>query len=68
MYARYSRCSSWYARYSLWIWIVWLVVNVANIVLYISAGLYVMPVVSLLYIANGVWSLVSWRKKFETEE
>lgn len=49
-------------------WIVWLVVNVANIVLYISAGLFVMPVVSLLYIANGVWSLVSWRKKFETEE
>ena len=34
-------------------WIVWLVVNVANIVLYISSGLYVMPIVSALYLANG---------------
>lgn len=44
-------------------WIVWLVVNCANIVLYISSGLYVMPVVSALYLANGIWSLISWRNK-----
>ena len=44
-------------------WIVWLVVNLANIVLYISSGLYVMPIVSALYLANGVWSLISWRNK-----
>ena len=42
-------------------WIVWLVVNVANIALYISSGLYLMPVVSALYLANGIWSLVSWK-------
>ena len=49
-------------------WIVWLVVNCANIVLYISSGLYVMPVVSALYLANGIWSLVSWKRKFSKNE
>lgn len=44
-------------------WIVWLIVNAANIVLYISSGLYVMPIVSLLYLTNGIWSLVIWRRK-----
>lgn len=48
-------------------WIVWLVVNVANIALYISSGLYVMPVVSLLYLANGVWSLLTWRRMYNSE-
>lgn len=49
-------------------WIVWLAVNVANMVLYISSGLYVMPVVSALYIANGIWSLISWKKLFNKNE
>ena len=49
-------------------WIVWLVVNCANIVLYISSGLYVMPVVSALYLANGIWSLVSWKRKYNKNE
>ena len=49
-------------------WIVWLVVNCANIVLYISSGLYVMPVVSALYLANGIWSLISWKRKFRRNE
>lgn len=49
-------------------WIVWLVVNCANIVLYVCSGLYLMPIVSALYLANGVWSLVSWRKKFSKNE
>lgn len=48
-------------------WIVWLLVNAANIALYISAGLYVMPVVSLLYLANGIWSLISWRRLYNSE-
>ena len=48
-------------------WIVWLVVNVANIALYISAGLYVMPVVSLLYLINGIWSLLTWRRMYQKE-
>lgn len=49
-------------------WIVWLVVNFANIVLYISSGLYVMPIVSALYLANGIWSLISWKRKFNKNE
>ncbi|MBQ3941421.1 MAG: nicotinamide mononucleotide transporter, partial [Bacteroidales bacterium] len=49
-------------------WIVWLVVNVANIVLYISSGLYVMPIVSALYLANGIWSLIGWRRKYSQNE
>ena len=49
-------------------WIVWLVVNCANIVLYISSGLYIMPLVSALYLANGIWSLVSWKRKFNRDE
>ncbi|MBP5558410.1 MAG: nicotinamide mononucleotide transporter [Bacteroidales bacterium] len=49
-------------------WIVWLVVNAANIALYIASGLYVMPLVSALYLANGIWSLVSWKKKFNKDE
>ena len=43
-------------------WIIWIVVNVTNIALYLSSGLYLMPLVSLLYLGNGIWSLVSWRK------
>lgn len=49
-------------------WIVWLVVNCANIVLYLSSGLYLMPVVSALYLANGIWSLVSWKRKYQRNE
>ncbi|MBR4826677.1 MAG: nicotinamide mononucleotide transporter [Bacteroidales bacterium] len=49
-------------------WIMWLIVNIANIVLYISAGLYVMPAVSALYLANGIWSLVSWKRKHDRNE
>ena len=49
-------------------WIVWLVVNAANIVLYVSSGLYVMPLVSALYLANGIWSLISWKRKLKRNE
>lgn len=49
-------------------WIVWLVVNIANVILYISSGLYIMPVVSVLYIANGIWSLISWKKLYNNNE
>ncbi len=49
-------------------WIVWLVVNAANIVLYLLSGLYLMPIVSALYLANGVWSLITWKKLYEKHE
>lgn len=44
-------------------WIVWLVVNAGNLALYLLAGLKFMPVVSILYLVNGIWSMVSWRRK-----
>lgn len=46
-------------------WIVWLIVNIANITLYISAGLVFMPIVSALYLANGLWSLWTWFKLYK---
>lgn len=49
-------------------WVVWIAVNAANIALYISAGLKWMPVVSGLYLANGIWSLVSWLKLYRNNE
>ena len=45
-------------------WIVWLVVNIANITLYLSAGLVFMPIVSALYLINGIWSLWTWFKLY----
>ena len=41
-------------------WIAWLFVNVANLTLYLKAGLVFMPVVSMLYLVNGIWALVTW--------
>lgn len=43
-------------------WIVWMVVNVANMALYLNAGLVLMPIVSGIYLANGIWSLITWKK------
>ncbi|MCI1639776.1 MAG: nicotinamide riboside transporter PnuC [Bacteroidales bacterium] len=48
-------------------WIVWLLVNIANIILYISAGLVFMPIVSALYLLNGLWSLYTWYRLYEKE-
>jgi len=45
-------------------WFVWLLINVANIVLYLRAGMYIMPLVSLLYLINGIWSLICWKKLY----
>lgn len=45
-------------------WIVWMVVNAANIALYCTAGRYLMAATYGLYILNGVWSLSGWLKKY----
>ena len=45
-------------------WIAWLFVNIANLTLYLKAGLVFMPIVSCLYLINGVWSLFSWYKLY----
>ena len=45
-------------------WIAWLFVNIANLTLYLKAGLVFMPIVSCLYLVNGVWSLFTWYKLY----
>lgn len=45
-------------------WIAWLFVNIANLTLYLKAGLVFMPVVSCLYLINGIWSLFTWYKLY----
>ena len=45
-------------------WIAWLFVNIANLTLYLKAGLVFMPIVSCLYLVNGVWSLFSWYRLY----
>jgi nicotinamide mononucleotide transporter len=46
-------------------WYVWLAVNIINIILYLSAGLVFMPIVCVLYLANGIWSLWTWHRLYK---
>jgi nicotinamide mononucleotide transporter len=48
-------------------WFVWLVVNATNIILYISAGMVFMPIVSALYLVNGIWSLITWYRIYKRD-
>ncbi len=43
-------------------WVVWLLVNVTQLVLHLSVGNYAMCLVSALYLFNGVASLFHWKK------
>ena len=45
-------------------WIAWLLVNIANLTLYLKAGLVFMPIVSCMYLINGIWSLFTWYKLY----
>ncbi len=45
-------------------WIAWLLVNIANLTLYLKIGLVFMPIVSTLYLINGLWSLFTWWKLY----
>ena len=49
-------------------WIAWLFVNIANLTLYLKAGLVFMPIVSCLYLINGVWSLFSWYRLYKNDK
>ena len=48
-------------------WIVWLMVNITQIILHVSVGHVFMPIVCALYLVNGIWSLASWRKLYKKE-
>ena len=45
-------------------WIAWLLVNVSQLILHISVGNLFMPIVCGLYLVNGIWSLITWRKLY----
>ena len=45
-------------------WIVWLFVNVTQIILHVSVGNIFMPIVCSLYLVNGLWSLATWIKLY----
>ena len=48
-------------------WIAWLFVNIANLTLSLKAGLGFMPIVSCLYLVNGIWSLFSWYRLYRKD-
>ena len=48
-------------------WIVWLLVNVTQIILHISVGNVFMPIVCGLYLINGLWSLATWVKLYKNK-
>ena len=45
-------------------WIAWLLVNVSQMALHISVGHVFMPIVSGLYLINGIASLYNWYKLY----
>ena len=45
-------------------WIVWLLVNITQIILHLSVGNVFMPIVCGLYLINGLWSLWTWIKLY----
>ena len=45
-------------------WIAWLLVNISQLILHISVGNVFMPIVSGLYLVNGIWSLITWIKLY----
>jgi len=49
-------------------WIVWLFVNITQIILHISVGHIFMPIVSGLYLINGLVSLYHWFKLYKKEK
>jgi len=45
-------------------WVVWLLVNVAQIALHLSVGHIFMPIVSAMYLVNGLISLLNWYRLY----
>ena len=46
-------------------WMVWLLVNITQIILHLSVGNVLMSIVSGLYLINGLWSLYTWMKLYQ---
>lgn len=48
-------------------WVAWLLVNITQLILHISVGNVFMPIVSALYLINGLWSLLTWMKLYKNK-
>ena len=46
-------------------WIAWIVVNITQLILHLSVGNIFMPIVSALYLVNGIISLANWEKMYK---
>ena len=46
-------------------WVAWLLMNITQLILHIRVGNVFMPIVSALYLVNGLWSLASWWKLYK---
>ena len=46
-------------------WIAWIVVNITQLILHLSVGNIFRPIVSALYLVNGVISLTNWEKMYK---
>ncbi len=49
-------------------WIVWLIVDIAQIILYLTSGLVFMPAVSAIYLALAAMGLAQWCKQLKTQD
>ena len=45
-------------------WVAWIIVNITQLILHLSVGNIFMPIVSALYLVNGIVSLVNWQKMY----
>jgi len=45
-------------------WVAWIIVNITQLILHLSVGNIFMPIVSALYLVNGIISLVNWEKMY----
>ena len=48
--------------------IFWIVLNICNVILYISAGLVFMPIVAVCYLALNVIGIIHWKKEWKKQE
>ena len=49
-------------------WVAWLLVNITQLILHIRVGNVFMPIVSALYLVNGIWSLYTWVKLYRKQK
>lgn len=49
-------------------WIAWLMVNITQLILHLSVGNVFMPIVCTIYLGNGIWSLITWKKLYDKNE